>query len=115
MATNYTPVIEVPGASTSAGVQLALWGYNGSNCQKWNFTGTVKSATIGDFNEAVQENCQITIYPSPASSIINLEGVKAGCAYKIYSITGSLAKQGTIVSSSIDISALTSGLYYLTI
>jgi arabinan endo-1,5-alpha-L-arabinosidase len=112
---NYTPVVEVPGASTTAGVQLALWGYNGNNCQKWNFVSAVKSAAIGDFNEAVQENGQIILYPSPASSILNIDGVKAGCAYKIFSITGSLVKQGTIVACSIDILALTPGLYYLTI
>jgi hypothetical protein len=105
----------VPGASTSVGVQLALWGYNGNNCQKWTIAGALKSATIGDSNEDVQENGQITLYPSPASSILNIDGVMAGCNYKIYSVAGLLVKGSTIVSSSIDISALTPGLYYLTI
>lgn len=31
-------VIEVPSASTTAGVQLGIWTYNGSSCQKWTIT-----------------------------------------------------------------------------
>ena len=59
----------------------------------------------------------LSIYPNPANEILfiktnsNIES----CIFEIYSISGVLVNQYTLYNSSIDISGLASGVYYLKI
>jgi arabinan endo-1,5-alpha-L-arabinosidase len=62
-----TRVVEVPGASTADGVQLALYDYNGSTCQRWQIAGaTAREATDDvEFEDVVSG---IQVYPNPVGS-----------------------------------------------
>lgn len=71
-------------------------------------------AGTGDF-----ETVAFTVYPNPASDVINLKrnGLTSG-EYAIYDVTGKLVKQNTLGSADvaqINIESLTSGVYVLKI
>lgn len=57
------------------------------------------------------------IYPNPASSVITLNGTKAGKEFRIYNAMGSLVISGTSTSDNtvINISMLSSGIYTIVI
>jgi uncharacterized repeat protein (TIGR02543 family) len=63
-----------------------------------------------------QNNVQLfTIYPNPASEIVNVVGVnQVGTVnYKIFAIDGKQIKEGKVENSQIDISEMSKGLYLL--
>lgn len=61
---NANRVVEVPNASTTAGQQLALYDYNGCNCQKW----TLSTVTTARLATAVKDSITgLQIFPNPAS------------------------------------------------
>lgn len=60
---NGSRVVEVPGCSTTAGVQLALYDYLGNNCQKWG----IAAAAARPLATAEKASQQFRIYPNPAS------------------------------------------------
>mgnify|MGYP000455462647 CR=1 FL=1 len=75
--------------------------------------------TVGDFvivadpDLGVLQNLyqDLTIYPNPTQNILNLESNQQIERVKIYNLQGQLIKEG--FSNSIDISQLTSGLYFV--
>lgn len=63
------------------------------------------------------EKANISIYPNPVSSLLNLQTELSDFNYTIYTIEGKIVKQGksTISESSVDVSSLTSGIYLVEI
>ena len=72
---NGNRVAEVPGASGTAGAQLALFDYNGCTCQRW----LVTNASTGTATTAAQALAGVSIYPVPVtkgSFTIDLGGLR---------------------------------------
>lgn len=71
----------------------------------------VLSSDFAAVETTVQSAPYYSVYPNPAADKINLQGVPANTEVSCYSVMGQL--QFTSRESSIDISALTPGCYYL--
>lgn len=62
------------------------------------------------------ETEEFTLYPNPANALIHIKGKSDTFAYRLFSMDGRLLQKGTCSNEeSINISALTSGLYILNI
>ncbi len=98
---NTSRVVEVPGASLTAGTGLALWDYNGHNTQRWLITSTTAAReATSDFT--------VQFYPNPAKpsatsrlEILDKEKVITGdFTYRIFDNFGKLVHSGTARSNS---------------
>lgn len=73
---------------------------------------TLNSVTLstGDFAKE-----GLSVYPIPASLAVNIRGNVTGDSVAIYNITGSLVKTAAITGkfNSVDVSALSQGVYFL--
>jgi arabinan endo-1,5-alpha-L-arabinosidase len=106
--------LEVANASTDNGANVQIYGNNGSYCQNWSLT-KLKSATINTENNISvtdsSDNTDISIYPNPVSTTLNINGASDYSNYTIYSINGTVVKQGILRSSAIDVEKLAKGMY----
>jgi len=101
--------LEIANASSSNGGSVDTYADNGCYCQHWTFSST-KSLTI----DKPEKEEGINLYPSPASTEINITGIAPNSQYRIYSINGSLSQQGEL-ASKINIGLLSNGLYFIEI
>lgn len=60
---------------------------------------------------------KLTVYPNPATNVINLAGIEAGSEISIYNLSGQLVKQEVLnsVKEQVDISAMPMGTYVLSV
>ena len=79
-------------------------------CQEDTVSNTI---TITDYGVGLAENqlFALEIYPNPAKTMLNLSGVTG--KVDIYDATGVLAMRTTEESSSVNISVLHPGVYFL--
>ena len=72
----------------------------------------VKGSLVTSIDEDSMNNINISLYPNPAKNIINVLGA-SGMDYRIYNVNGSLIVKGCMIESSINISNLTEGIYFI--
>ncbi|SEP36124.1 T9SS type A sorting domain-containing protein [Niastella yeongjuensis] len=64
----------------------------------------------------VEERNSLSIYPNPVTEQLFVKGATGGSAFQVKTMSGQVLKQGTIKSTgSIDVSALSKGMYVLTV
>lgn len=81
-----------------------------------NSKGKYDDAYQLGINEPVLNASQIGIYPNPGKSVISFtRSFKFGSPYTITDAVGKIIAYGNLTSETIDISALTSGLYFFNI
>ncbi|MEM7104052.1 MAG: alpha/beta hydrolase-fold protein [Bacteroidota bacterium] len=87
------------------------WAREFPDAYEWLFGDLVFTST-----ENIKER-QLTTYPNPASTYIQLEGLNLNVSgtYEIISIDGKVLQSGEIFSQQINISALSEGMYALKI
>ncbi len=61
------------------------------------------------------ESDEISIYPNPVKDLLNLSEINVGRNFQIVDLNHKIIKQGLISSSTIEISALANGLYFIKI
>jgi hypothetical protein len=110
--------IYIGGASTNLGLVQGTLSINTPTGAFTFDTGTVDgSVTFGTATCAAgiesSENLEFKIYPNPATHKIMTDLVN--CHFEVSDINGRIAFEGEIVSGSIDISELGSGMYVLRI
>ncbi|MBC8884258.1 T9SS type A sorting domain-containing protein [Flavobacterium piscinae] len=73
------------------------------------------SLTETSLNTASFEKNDFLIYPNPVIFELTIQSVFNNYHYKVYTADGKLVKQGTFdeTTNSIDVSTLTSGLYFI--
>ncbi len=76
------------------------------------FTVTDSPSAIGDVDDPYQPKL---IYPNPAVNVIHIKNLSDDVDYKIVDIHGKLMSQGITIGNEIDISNLSSGLYFVDI
>jgi hypothetical protein len=54
-----------------------------------------------------------SVYPNPTTSYLNVHAKKSFTQYSVYDLTGKLIHEGSIQSSTIDVSELSEGMYFL--
>jgi hypothetical protein len=72
------------------------------------------SLNIGQLAVADVKKNNISVYPNPATDIINISNVSSKTTYEIYSVGGQLVNQGT-TDGKVNVSKLTKGVYILTV
>jgi hypothetical protein len=77
----------------------------------WSYLGTHPHSTLSISNVL---HLGINIYPNPTTSIITIDGLEGNAKVDVYALTGQrVLQQNTL--SSVDVSALGSGIYMLEI
>ena len=70
-----------------------------------------------DFVLSVEDNVSSStstvVYPNPTKGKISIQSIENYEKYGVYDMNGSLILKGTILSNSVDVSVLNSGIYYL--
>ncbi len=102
----------------TAGSHTVRINASGSNQWQWNldkinFTPASASKSISDASSIGN----VYVYPNPTTDSIFVEGLNASTSYTLYSIDGSSIAIGQIDGSNnnIDVSSLTSGVYFLNV
>lgn len=77
------------------------------------------SVRISDSNLAVSETkdlkSEISIYPNPADTFVEVKNMKGNADYKVYSADGRLVQSGKIDNQRINVSELIKGVYVITV
>lgn len=64
-------------------------------------------------SKAVDETSEIIIYPNPVSNTLNVFGAHENSTYFISDLSGNVCDNGVLSNSSLNVSALQPGLYFL--
>ena len=88
---------------------------NSTSCGTSSF-GQVEdySVNIGELAVADVKKNNISVYPNPATDVINISSVSSKTKFEIYSVGGQLVNQGT-TDGKVSVSKLAKGVYILTI
>lgn len=65
--------------------------------------------------EALATEKTITLYPNPAKDVLHVQGVSHGETVEVYNSLGQLVQTEVLRNNSINVSALSAGVYYLTV
>ncbi|MGH1385428.1 LamG-like jellyroll fold domain-containing protein [Kordia sp.] len=80
-------------------------------CSNWVHTVADSVLSTETFTAATEG---LNLYPNPAKSFVQINGLKANEAYTIYNTIGAVVKRGTLANNEeIAISNLTNGMYFL--
>ena len=58
---------------------------------------------------------EVSIYPNPADTFVEVKNLKGKADYKIYSADGRLVQEGKIDGQRINVASLLKGMYVVTI
>ena len=75
-----------------------------------NITALAKGIQITE-----NTNINVTLFPNPASSILNISSISEKATFKVYNLLGQTIMNGKITNGSIDVSNINSGNYILEI
>lgn len=123
---NETATFTVPSTSYSGSKLLRMriaGNYNGSlnnPCGYTNVAGSVmdlpvKITGVLSVNETDATKSEITIYPNPADTFVEIKNLKDDADYSIYSADGRLVQSGKVNDQRINVASLLKGLYIITI
>jgi len=76
------------------------------------FRGSVPGKEVG-----LSENKEIAVnfHPNPVHEKLVVNGIDAGTAYKVYSVSGAVLMRGETQGETLDVSGLSNGIYFLRI
>ncbi|WP_445456601.1 reprolysin-like metallopeptidase [Flavobacterium sp. HNIBRBA15423] len=124
-ATQATPIsgtISIPSNATLGATRMRVsMKYNGipSTCEAFSY-GQVEDYTVNITSSGKEVNNEvslqeISLYPNPTSSILNLTSITEKATFRIYSLIGQTVLNGKISNNSIDVSTLPAGNYIIEI
>lgn len=120
---NWEPIGKVKGAGNSTQIQSysfsdrsPLKGISYYRLDQYDFNGEVNSSGIRSVSNNSMHSA-ISIYPNPASELISVKSSKEIKEVSVHAITGeklfSVQKSSAIQTLQIDISTLSSGVYFI--
>ena len=88
--------------------------------------GVISQGSFKDFSVKISEtlavnetkdakSSEISIYPNPADTFVEVKNLKGKADYKIYTADGRLAQEGHIDGQRINVASLIKGMYIITI
>jgi len=88
--------------------------------------GAISQGSFKDFSVKISEtlavnetkdvkSTEISIYPNPADTFVEVKNLKGKADYKIYTADGRLAQEGQIDGQRINVASLIKGMYVITI
>lgn len=112
----------VAGAGNVA-MNLAVNAVNGNGTtsgDQWNTTSVTLTENTTSSVAAIDGGLQLNVYPNPVVSLLNVDLMNNAAAdfnYTIYSMNGVMAAQGQLSNNvnTIDVSALTTGMHFISI
>lgn len=66
-------------------------------------------------NESTKVNSEVSIYPNPADTVVEVKNLKGTGDYKIYSADGRLVQEGKFDGQKINVGSLIKGMYVVAI
>ncbi len=113
-------IIEVVNGSTEANANISQFTDNDQICGQWTLVPVTSTTSISNLNSIdnksnTETSQQLSLYPNPASDIIYIAGEEDACDVQILNIQGKILKSVHLESGSegVDISNLTSGIYFM--
>jgi hypothetical protein len=79
----------------------------------YSYTWGASAAKIVSKEEVSKAASTITVYPNPVSYLLQISADSAVSYYQITSALGAVVKEGTSANNGIDVSNLSSGLYFV--
>ncbi|MCS4304189.1 reprolysin-like metallopeptidase [Chryseobacterium sp. BIGb0232] len=73
------------------------------------------SETLGTDEVRGTKPAEVSIYPNPADTFVEVKNLKGKAGYKIYSADGRLVQEGKIDGQRINVASLIKGMYVVTI
>ncbi|MGV3461432.1 MAG: GEVED domain-containing protein [Flavobacterium sp.] len=123
-ASTTTPVsgsVTIPATAVSGTTRMRVsMKYNGvpTACEAFSY-GEVEDYTLnigtGAKDGSTRPQIEITLYPNPATAVLNLTNVSEKATYTIYTITGQAAGKGIIAGSAVNVGTLVPGSYIIEI
>ncbi|WP_144281741.1 reprolysin-like metallopeptidase [Chryseobacterium echinoideorum] len=102
--------------STSAGISLIDGcGNYINNLGEFEDYNVVISAGALSTNENTTKNAEISIFPNPATDVLNITKVSDKAKYEIYNAVGQLVKVGEIKGNQVRVNELVKGTYIIII
>ncbi len=92
-------------------------GANGGTLQNFTLNGGA-SNWVGDGLLSTLDfslDANVAVYPNPVQNELNIQGLKQAVNYTVINLLGQEVKKGTVLTNSIDTSALVKGLYILSL
>ncbi|OXA90059.1 hypothetical protein B0A66_13740 [Flavobacterium hercynium] len=112
--------LDVANNSAEPGTNVHQWTDNNNDAQRWKLdlikpvtpSSTAKSSKsiVGNQDEALANT--VTIYPNPVKNRLFINSEIKDMKISIFSQTGSLVKVQRNIDNSVDVSGLTSGIYF---
>ncbi|WP_433765828.1 starch-binding protein [Flavobacterium ginsenosidimutans] len=102
------------GSSGSANQTADLLSKTDGYSYTWG-ASTAKTAINVETKEQAEETYAVRLYPNPVDQTLLVNSTIAISEYTIISAQGSIVQEGKSNTSSIDVSRLSSGLYFITI
>lgn len=101
---------------TGKTISDTLWSLNYNECDVtiYSFDSTGYRTLTNKINLSEQTN-QITIFPNPASHVVNIIGVKGKYTISVFNTTGTQVIDPQKNNDQIDISQLVNGIYFIKI
>lgn len=124
-ASKTTPIsgtISIPSSASLGATRMRVsMKYNGipSTCETFTY-GQVEDYTVNITSSGKEENTfvtqpEITLYPNPTSSLLNVTSVSDKATFRVYSLVGQNVLNGRITNQSIDVTSLPAGNYIIEI
>lgn len=74
------------------------------------------TATFSSYIESVTENSSsVSVYPNPVQDVANVQGTEPDAPYCIYSLDGRMVKAGRLNYSTVNVSDLAQGTYFIVV
>ncbi|AWM13243.1 secretion protein [Flavobacterium sediminis] len=125
-ASKTTPVsgtITIPSTATLGATKMRVsMKYNAipTSCESFTY-GQVEDYTVNitssgkEIEDTVFTSTEITLYPNPTSSILNITGLSNSSAFTIYNLLGQPVKKGNAENNMINVESLEQGHYIIEI
>ncbi|RZJ52098.1 MAG: T9SS type A sorting domain-containing protein [Flavobacterium sp.] len=114
---NTTLCLDVANNLAEPGTNVQQWTDNNNDAQRWKLdlikpTTTLSTAKFPNTSKVNENDSNVLkIYPNPVKNTLFFSSEMAGIQVRVFSETGSQVLQQTIKDNSLDVSALSTGIY----
>jgi hypothetical protein len=114
---NTTLCLDVVNNLAEPGTNVHQYTDNGNDAQRWKLdlikpTSTAKPANSLSNEENEAATTDINVYPNPVKNTLYFSKEMKGILVRVLSLTGTLILEQKVMDNSLDVSGLTTGIYF---